>query len=249
MSRRSCRRLDDVRQAGWNAPSLFQKEEVNMPSPNDEELKEHAPGAPALGNGRAADGQTDHQPPQKMGWVSAKFHQREDADSARHWLIAERIASRDSLVEAPTRSPDAGWKGGFVDPSKKNHHFIDTHDNQFWKDLKTGLITGGTAGLLVGLIAGLLAWVMDRTYDLPGWFSSLPDHPFGLLIGGIFTGLIASGLVVWIVRLWLAWFSAKLHAEETMLIVHCEEEKLPAVSEALMRAHAYELHISPGVTT
>jgi hypothetical protein len=208
----------------------------------DEDARDPGPGDSAEANGQVADGQ-----PQQRGWVRADFVAPRDAIVARRKLISRGISKADIRVQPATRHEEMGWKGATVEAGGAVRHPVEPQDTQqFWTDLKTGVIVGATSGFLVGLGVGLVAWMLDRLYDLPGRLVLLLENPISILFGGLFLGVIVGGLIPWIVRWWHAWLKARLPlpAEETILIVHCDDEDLSWVSEELVGAHPSQLHVS-----
>jgi hypothetical protein len=174
--------------------------------------------------------------------VTGLFYDRIEAERAVEALKAQGYLGEDIYLETEvTPTAAIGRKGGEVSRLEQERRFAG---------LETGLVIGFTVGLLAGIGTGMLgsvivAW-MRSVQPGPADFPAVLMHPWLTAIAGAVLGLIAGGLIGWVVDFTLTQLGAgpPLPAQETLVTVRTDEESLDSVYAALFRARARHLHVA-----
>jgi len=180
--------------------------------------------------------------------VTGLFYDRIGAENAVEALRAQGIPAEDIYLEtevAPTG--EMGRKGGEVIRWEQERRFAG---------LETGLVIGLAVGILAGAGTGMLGQAMSEMMAPINGAGKVALSPvmispwWGALAGAIL-GLIAGGLIGWVVDFTLTRLGAgpPLPAQETLVTVRTDEQNLDSVYAALFGARARHLHVaaSPGI--
>jgi hypothetical protein len=178
--------------------------------------------------------------------VTGLFYSRGEAESAVEALKAQGIPAENIYLETEViHDGGIGRKGGEVSRVEKERRFAG---------LETGLIIGLTVGVLagigVGMLGGTMAEWMRTVHPGPVGISPVLVSPLWAGIAGAILGLIAGGLIGWVVDYTLTRLGAgpPLPAEETLVTVRTSEEMLDPVYAALFGARARHLHVAGSTT-
>jgi NhaP-type Na+/H+ or K+/H+ antiporter len=145
------------------------------------------------------------------------------------------------LEEEVDPSLQMGRKGGEVSRAESERRYAG---------LESGLIIGLTVGVLAGLGVGMLGgaileWMRSVQPTTPELSPILASPWLSAMMGGII-GLIAGGLIGWVVDYTLTQMGAgpPLPKQETLVTVRTTDEELDRVYAALFRARARHLHVA-----
>jgi hypothetical protein len=133
-----------------------------------------------------------------------------------------------------------GRKGGQVGRAERERRFAG---------LETGLVIGVTVGILAGIGMGFLGDAiagMMRSVGPENQVSPLLTNPLLTALYGALLGLVAGGLIGWVVDYTLTQLGAgpALPAHETLVTVRSDEDKLDEVYGALIKTRARHLHLA-----
>jgi len=173
--------------------------------------------------------------------VTGLFYQRGEAERAVEALKAQGIPAENIYLEREiVPSADMGRKGGQVGQLEQERRFAG---------LETGLIIGLAVGFLAGAGVGTMGADMNDMMHAVNPTASLPGiltSPWLAGIIGALLGLIAGGLIGWVVDFTLTQLGAgpPLPAQETLVTVRADEATSDQVYDVLFRARARHLHIS-----
>jgi hypothetical protein len=173
--------------------------------------------------------------------VTGLFYDRSEAERAVDALRAQGIPSEDIyLEEEVTPTADIGRKGGEVSSLETERRFAG---------LETGLVIGLTVGILAGLGVGMMGTAISEMMirvDPQSHFAPVLANPALTALGGALLGLIAGGLIGWIVDHTLTRMGAgpPLPQQETLVTVRTDEGNLDQVYAMLHRARARHLHVA-----
>jgi hypothetical protein len=177
--------------------------------------------------------------------VTGVFYDRSEAERAVETLKAQGIPSEDIYLETELEpTTEVGSKGGEVSRLENERRFAG---------LETGLVIGGTVGCLAGLGVGMLGAAMKEMItsiadpDNPiAMLTPMVAHPMWSAIGGALLGLIAGGLIGWIIDFTLTRMGAgpPLPAQETLVTVRTTDDRMNKVSGTLFRSRARHLHVA-----
>ena len=173
--------------------------------------------------------------------VTGLFYDRAEAERAIDELKAEGIPADNIYLETEMLpAGDVGRKGGEVTALEQERRFAG---------MESGMIIGLAIGLLAGTGVGMMGAEMggmmlrvDPTVSL----SPLMMNPGWAAIIGALCGLIAGGLIGWVVDFTLNRMGAgpPLPAQETLVTVRADEASIDQTYDALFRARARHLHVS-----
>jgi len=173
--------------------------------------------------------------------VTGLFYERGEAERAVEALKAQGIPAEDIYLEREiVPSADVGRKGGQVGQLEQERRFAG---------LETGLIIGLAVGFLAGAGVGTMGADMNDMMHGVNPTTSLPaimSSPWLAGFIGALLGLIAGGLIGWVVDFTLTQLGAgpPMPAQETLVTVRADEAMSDQVHDALFRARARHLHIS-----
>jgi hypothetical protein len=175
--------------------------------------------------------------------VTGVYYERSEAERAVEALRTRGIPAENIYLESEVPpSPDAGWKGGEVSRLEQERRFAG---------LETGILMGLTFGLLSGLGISILGstmheWALRDSGSQPVGMPMMLANPWLAALMGALTGLVAGGVIGWIVDFTLTRLGAgpPLPAHETLVTVLTDEENLDRVRAALFGARARHLHIA-----
>jgi hypothetical protein len=172
--------------------------------------------------------------------VTGLFYERNAAERAVEALRTQGIPAEDIYLETEVPSTEAGRKGGEVGRLETERRFAG---------LETGLVIGVTVGILaglgVGMLGGAISEMMQRVESNRS-LSPILINPLLTALGGAILGLIAGGLIGWIVDYTLTRMGAgpALPGQETMVTVRSDEQNLDRVYAALFKARARHVNVS-----
>jgi hypothetical protein len=174
--------------------------------------------------------------------VTGLFYNRSEAKRAVDALKAQGISGEDIYLETEIMpSGLIGRKGGEVQRAETERRFAG---------LETGLIIGVIIGALAGICTGILgSGVADAVRAVQGGptgMSAVLEGPAPAGLVGAVLGLIAGGIVGWLVDFTLTQLGAgpAPRAEETLVTVRTSEEMLDSAYAALFDARARHLHVA-----
>jgi hypothetical protein len=175
--------------------------------------------------------------------VTGVFYERSEAERAVAALRAQGIPAEDIYLETEVPpDPDVGWKGGEVSRLEQERRFAG---------LETGILMGLTFGLLSGLGISILGgtlqeWALRDSGSQPVTMPILLANPWLAALMGALTGLVAGGVIGWIVDFTLSRLGAgpPLPAHEALVTVRTDEENLDRVRSALFGARARHIHVA-----
>jgi hypothetical protein len=173
--------------------------------------------------------------------VTGLFYERSEAERAIEALKSQGVPPESIYLESEVPpTPDVGRKGGEVGRLETERRFAG---------LETGVIIGLTVGLLagigVGMLGGAISELMFRTEAKSG-LSPMLANPWLTALSGALLGLIAGGLIGWIVDFTLTRLGAgpPLPKQETLVTVRTDDANLDQVCAALFRARARHMHVA-----
>ena len=176
--------------------------------------------------------------------VTGLFYERGDAVYAVSALKSDGFPSESIYLESEVSpTSEIGRKGGEVSRAEQERRVAG---------LETGVIVGLTVGCLAGLGFGFLGSALAdwaRTVPATPVQLALPailTHPFTSAIAGAVIGLVAGALIGRTVDFTLTCMGAgpPIPAEETLVTVQTNEDKLDQVCAALFRSRARHLHVA-----
>jgi hypothetical protein len=178
--------------------------------------------------------------------VTGLFYNRMDAERAVDALKAQAIPAENIYLETEVMpSGVIGRKGGEVSRAEKERRIAGLETG-----LIIGLIIGALAGIGTGILGGTMAESVRTVQPGPTGISAVLQSPALAGLVGALLGLIAGGIVGWVVDFTLTQLGAgpAPPAEETLVTVRTSEDMLDKVYTALFDARARHLHVASSTT-
>jgi hypothetical protein len=174
--------------------------------------------------------------------VTAVFYDRSDAEGAIQNLKGLGLAPDDLYLETEVEpTAEIGRKGGEIRRLEAERRYAG---------LETGLIIGLTVGLLagagLGFMGGAVADLLRATGDATSRLPAALTNPLWSGLIGAALGLVAGGLIGWVVDYTLTRMGAGPPAprQETLVTARVPEDRVDEAYGALFRSRARHLHVA-----